>query len=75
MAWKTLDQMDLAGKHVLTRVDINVPVEAGQVTDRTRIDRIVPTVKAILAAGGKPILLAHFDRRRARWCPKCRWRS
>ncbi len=62
MAWKTLDDMDLAGKAVLTRVDINVPVEAGRVTDTTRIDRIVPTVKDIRAAGGKPVLMAHFGR-------------
>ncbi|MDV4145584.1 MULTISPECIES: phosphoglycerate kinase [Shimia] len=62
MPWKTLDEMDLAGKRVLTRVDINVPVVDGVVTDATRIQRIVPTVKDILAAGGKPILLAHFGR-------------
>ncbi len=60
--WKSLDDMDLAGKRVLCRVDINVPVEGGKITDTTRIDRIVPTVKDILAAGGKPILLAHFGR-------------
>lgn len=62
MAWKTLDDMDLAGKRVLTRVDINVPVENGQVTDTTRIDRIIPTLNDILARGGTPILLAHFGR-------------
>ncbi|MEM6588379.1 MAG: phosphoglycerate kinase [Pseudomonadota bacterium] len=62
MSWKTLDQMDLAGKTVLTRVDINVPVDQGRVTDTTRIDRIKPTVEAILAAGGKPMLIAHFGR-------------
>ena len=62
MAWKTLDDMDLAGKTVLTRVDINVPVEAGEVTDATRIERIKPTIDDILAAGGKPVLLAHFGR-------------
>ena len=62
MNWKTLDQMDLSGKRVLTRVDINVPVADGQVTDATRIDRIIPTVRKILAAGGSPILLAHFGR-------------
>lgn len=62
MGWKSLDDMDLAGKRVLTRVDINVPVENGRITDATRIERIVPTVKAILAAGGKPVLLAHFGR-------------
>ena len=62
MSWKTLDDMDLAGKVVLTRVDVNVPVEDGRVTDTTRIDRIVPTVRDILAAGGKPVLMAHFGR-------------
>jgi len=62
MVWNTLDDMDLAGKRVLTRVDINVPVENGVVTDTTRIDRIVPTVRDILARGGKPMLIAHFGR-------------
>ena len=52
----------LSGKTVLTRVDINVPVEDGIVSDTTRIDRIVPTVNDILAAGGKPMLIAHFGR-------------
>lgn len=62
MSWKTLDDMDLAGKRVLVRVDINVPVEGGKVTDATRIERIVPTVRDILSKGGKPMLLAHFGR-------------
>lgn len=66
MAWKTLDDMQqdgaLDGKTVLTRVDINVPVENGVVTDDTRIQRILPTLRDILAAGGKPVLLAHFGR-------------
>src|SRR3712207_9417332 len=52
MAWQSVERMDLQGKRVLTRVDLNVPVEAGQVTDTTRIDRIVPTVNAILSGGG-----------------------
>lgn len=62
MSWKTLDQMELSGKVVLTRVDINVPMEGGRVTDATRITRILPTLQDILAAGGKPVLLAHFGR-------------
>ena len=70
MAWKTLDDMDLAGKRVLVRVDINVPVEDGHVTDTTRIDRIVPTIKDIQAKGGKPILLAHFDRPKGKVVPE-----
>ena len=60
--FNTLDDMDLEGKVVLTRVDVNVPVENGQVTDTTRIDKIVPTVKDIQSKGGIPVLLAHFDR-------------
>ena len=50
MGWKTLDDMELAGKRVLTRVDINVPMQDGQVTDATRIEKIAPTVRDILAA-------------------------
>jgi phosphoglycerate kinase len=70
MVWKTLDDMDLAGKRVLVRVDINVPVEDGRVTDTTRIDRIVPTIRDILAAGGTPILLAHFGRPKGKHVPE-----
>lgn len=62
MAWKTLDDLDLNGKRVLVRVDINVPMKDGAVTDMTRITKIVPTVKDIIAKGGLPILLAHFGR-------------
>lgn len=58
----TIDDMDLDGKVVLTRVDLNVPIENGRVTDATRIEKIVPTVKDIQAKGGIPVLLAHFDR-------------
>jgi len=66
MTWKTLDDLDLAGKTVLTRVDINVPVEDGRVTDATRIERIAPTVHDILGKGGKPMLIAHFGRPKGR---------
>ncbi|WP_411956466.1 phosphoglycerate kinase [Paracoccus homiensis] len=60
--FKTIDDMDLDGKVVLTRVDLNVPVDQGRVTDATRIEKIVPTVKDIQEKGGIPVLLAHFDR-------------
>ncbi|MEM1074973.1 MAG: phosphoglycerate kinase [Pseudomonadota bacterium] len=70
MTWKTLDDMELKGKRVLVRVDINVPVEDGRVTDSTRIDRIVPTIKDIQAAGGRPILLAHFGRPKGHYVPE-----
>lgn len=70
MGWKSLDDMDLRGKRVLVRVDINVPFENGQVSDTTRIDRIVPTINDILAAGGTPILIAHFGRPKGKPVPE-----
>lgn len=70
MAWKTLDDIALAGKTVLTRVDINVPMEGDKVTDTTRIDKILPTVNDIIALGGKVVLLAHFDRPKGKVVPE-----
>jgi phosphoglycerate kinase len=70
MTWKTLDDMHLNGKRVLTRVDINVPVEDGRVTDATRIERIVPTITDILSRGGSPVLLAHFGRPKGKVVPE-----
>ena len=66
MTWKTLDDLDLDGKTVLVRVDINVPVKDGVVTDTTRIERIAPTVQDVMDRGGKPVLLAHFGRPRGK---------
>jgi phosphoglycerate kinase len=60
--FKTLDQADLAGKRVLVRVDLNVPVENGKVADTTRIERVAPTIGEIADKGGKVILLSHFGR-------------
>jgi phosphoglycerate kinase len=70
MGWNTLDDMELAGKKVLLRVDINVPMENGQVSDDTRIQRVVPSVTDILAQGGSPILLAHFGRPKGQVVPE-----
>ena len=70
MAWKTLDDMDFAGKRALVRVDINVPVEEGVVTDTTRIERIIPTVDDIQEKGGKVILMAHFGRPKGQVVPE-----
>ncbi|MGP2493928.1 phosphoglycerate kinase [Mesorhizobium sp. PUT5] len=61
--FKTLDDMgDIRGKRVLLRVDLNVPVADGKVSDATRIERIVPTVDELSKKGAKVILLAHFGR-------------
>lgn len=70
LGWKTLDDVALAGKTVLVRVDINVPMEAGRVTDATRIEKITPTVEDIIARGGKVVLLAHFDRPKGKVVPE-----
>jgi phosphoglycerate kinase len=60
--FRTLDQADVKNKRVLLRVDLNVPMENGQVSDATRIERVAPTVTEIADKGGKVILLAHFGR-------------
>ena len=70
MSWKTIDDLALAGKTVLTRVDINVPMEGDVVTDTTRIDKIRTTVEDIIARGGKVVLLAHFGRPKGQVVPE-----
>jgi phosphoglycerate kinase len=75
MTWKTIDDMALAGKVVLTRVDINVPMDGATVTDTTRIDKIVPTVEDLIARGAKVVLLAHFGRPKGKVVPEMSLRS
>ncbi len=62
---RTLDDVDVKGKRVLLRVDLNVPMENGRVTDATRLER-APTITEISDRGGKVILLAHFGRPKGR---------
>src|SRR6476469_581393 len=64
--FRTLDDVDVKGKRVLLRVDLNVPMENGRVTDTTRLERIAPTILELSAKGGKVILLAHFGRPKGR---------
>ncbi len=69
--FKTLDDRGaLAGKRVLVRVDLNVPMESGRVTDATRIERVLPTIREIVDKGGKVILLAHFGRPKGAHIPE-----
>jgi phosphoglycerate kinase len=70
MSFRTIDDMELDGKVVLTRVDINVPVEDGRVTDATRMERIAPTVADLRAKGAKVVLLAHFGRPKGKVVPE-----
>ena len=65
-AFRTLDHADVKGKRVLVRVDLNVPVENGVVTDATRIERMAPAITEIADKGGKVILLSHFGRPKGR---------
>src|SRR6186997_250262 len=65
-AFRTLDQVDVKGKRVLVRVDLNVPVENGVVTDATRIERAAPAITELADKGGKVILLSHFGRPKGR---------
>ncbi|MEE7476957.1 phosphoglycerate kinase [Methylobacterium hispanicum] len=70
-AFRTLDDAgSLKGKRVLLRVDVNVPMESGRVTDATRIERVVPTIREIADGGGRVILLAHFGRPKGKREPK-----
>jgi phosphoglycerate kinase len=64
--FRTLDDVDVKSKRVLVRVDLNVPMDSGKVTDATRLERIAPTITEISDKGGKVILLAHFGRPKGR---------
>jgi phosphoglycerate kinase len=66
MSVRTLDGADLKDKRVLVRVDLNVPMENGRVADRTRLERVIPTIEEIAAKGGKVVLLSHFGRPKGR---------
>lgn len=65
-AFRTLDQADVKDKRVLIRVDLNVPMEGGRITDNTRIRAAIPTIAAVIEKGGKAILLSHFGRPKGR---------
>ena len=60
--FRTLDDLDVRGKTVLLRADLNVPVKDGVVTDATRIERLAPTVEALIARGAKVVVMSHFGR-------------
>ncbi len=71
MRFRTLkDAGDLKGKRVLLRVDLNVPVKDGKVTDATRIERATPTIHALSNAGAKVAILAHFERPKGKRVPE-----
>ncbi|WP_193172386.1 phosphoglycerate kinase [Nisaea nitritireducens] len=61
-AYRTLEDLDARGRTVLLRVDLNVPMKDGAVTDATRIERAVPTIRALRGKGAKVVVLSHFGR-------------
>jgi len=66
LSFRTLDDLDVNGKRVLVRVDLNAPMKDGKVTDATRIERMAPTIDEIARKGGKVILLSHLGRPKGR---------
>src|SRR3954467_7524481 len=62
MAKKTVADVDVRGKRVLMRVDFNVPIENGKITDDRRIVQALPTIKNVIDRGGRLILMSHLGR-------------
>ena len=60
--FRTLDDLDVGGKRVLLRADLNVPVKDGRVTDATRIERLAPTIEELVAKGARVVVMSHFGR-------------
>jgi phosphoglycerate kinase len=72
---QTMDGLDVTGKRVLVRVDLNVPVKDGQVADPTRIERVAPTIRSLAERGAKVIVLSHFGRPDGKRDPKLSLRT
>ena len=70
MPFRTLDNLDVAGKRVLLRADLNVPVRDGKITDLTRIERLSPTIRELSGKGAKVIVCSHFDRPKGKRVPE-----
>jgi phosphoglycerate kinase len=69
MPFRTLDDLDVAGKRVLLRADLNVPVRDGKISDLTRIERLSPTIRELSQKGAKVIVCSHFDRPKGKRVP------
>ncbi len=69
MPVRTLNSVDVAGKRVLLRADLNVPVRDGKITDLSRIERLSPTIRELADKGAKVIVCSHFDRPKGKRVP------
>jgi phosphoglycerate kinase len=67
---RTLDDVKVAGQRVLVRADLNVPVQGGQVSDTTRLERLVPTIKELADKGARVVVISHFDRPKGKVVPE-----
>jgi phosphoglycerate kinase len=70
MPFRTLDGLDVAGKRVLMRADLNVPVRDGKITDLTRLERLTPTIRELADHGARVIVCSHFDRPKGKRVPE-----
>ena len=70
MGFRTLDGVEVAGKRVLVRADLNVPVQDGKITDPTRIERLSPTIRELAGKGARVIVCSHFDRPKGKRVPE-----
>ena len=68
--FRTLDNLSPRGKRILLRADLNLPVKDGRITDMTRIERLVPTIRELAEAGGRVIVCSHFDRPKGKRVPE-----
>src|SRR3712207_1714603 len=68
--FRTLDDLDPRGKRVLLRADLNLPVKDGAITDRTRIERLAPTLRELLDKGARLIVCTHFGRPKGKRDPE-----
>jgi len=68
--FRTLDQLEPAGKRVLLRADLNVPVRDGVITDRTRLERLSPTIRELADKGARVIVCSHFERPKGKRVPE-----
>ncbi|MGI4746483.1 MAG: phosphoglycerate kinase [Janthinobacterium lividum] len=69
-SFRTIDDIDCAGKRVLLRADLNVPVREGKITDLTRLERLTPTIRELSEKGARVIVVSHFDRPKGKRVPE-----